>query len=237
MRTRIGTVVALIAVAAAGCGKGRDSQDAAVDGSGGGGAGSTGGAGRRRQRRWWWNRRPRRYHRRSRWRRGIGWCGWRRRGRGRPGGARWCGRHRRARRQRWRFWRRQRQCRTGRRRRIDLRQPRSAVLSRGRRRHVPERALRRPLRIADLRGAERREWRDTGGGAGGAGGGTAGAGGAQACGPNVCGPGTSCCNASCGICTASGGGCIQIACTGDGGIFGDAASCVASPAGDSVHGR
>ena len=44
MRTHLGTVV-LIALAA-GCGRGRSSQDAAPDGSGGGSAGMTGGAGR-----------------------------------------------------------------------------------------------------------------------------------------------------------------------------------------------
>jgi len=46
MRTRIGTTVVLIALAAAGCGKARDARDAADDGSGRGGAGSSGGAGR-----------------------------------------------------------------------------------------------------------------------------------------------------------------------------------------------
>jgi hypothetical protein len=46
MRTRVGITVVLIALAAASCGKARDSRDAAVDGSGGAGAGSTGGAGR-----------------------------------------------------------------------------------------------------------------------------------------------------------------------------------------------
>ena len=173
MLTRIGTIVALIAVAAAGCGKGRDSQDAASMEAGvgtpvrqealdvaGRAAGAvveppaTAPADRRAE---------------SVAARGMAgkvaraaWSGARA---ARPGkvvraaspGAAAGGR----------CWRRQRQCRPGRRRRIDLRQPRSAVLSRGRRRHMPERALRRPLRIADLRGADRREWRRRG--AGGAG--------------------------------------------------------------------
>lgn len=37
-------------------------------------------------------------------------------------------------------------------------------------------------------------------------------GGGEACGSTICGPGTSCCNASCGICTPPGVGCIAIAC-------------------------
>jgi len=32
------------------------------------------------------------------------------------------------------------------------------------------------------------------------------------CGPTVCGPGLVCCNASCGICTAPGDGCVDIVC-------------------------
>jgi hypothetical protein len=36
--------------------------------------------------------------------------------------------------------------------------------------------------------------------------------GTQQCGKNTCGEGTSCCNASCGICTQPGFFCIQIAC-------------------------
>jgi hypothetical protein len=34
----------------------------------------------------------------------------------------------------------------------------------------------------------------------------------EACGPTICGPGTQCCNASCGICTEPGIGCVDIAC-------------------------
>lgn len=34
----------------------------------------------------------------------------------------------------------------------------------------------------------------------------------EQCGANLCGPGLVCCNASCGICTAPDGACIQIAC-------------------------
>ncbi len=34
----------------------------------------------------------------------------------------------------------------------------------------------------------------------------------EACGNTVCAPGTECCNASCGLCVAPGGACIQLAC-------------------------
>ncbi len=42
-------------------------------------------------------------------------------------------------------------------------------------------------------------------------------GGGEWCGPVQCGAGTSCCNASCGICTAPGVGCVDIECSGDAG--------------------
>ena len=38
-------------------------------------------------------------------------------------------------------------------------------------------------------------------------------GGGEACGSNTCAAGQVCCNASCGICTAPGDACIQLACT------------------------
>jgi len=61
--------------------------------------------------------------------------------------------------------------------------------------------------------------------------GAGGTGGAVMCGANTCGAGQSCCNASCGICTATGGGCIQIECP-DGGLPIDASACMPFPAQD-----
>src|SRR2546423_832122 len=65
-------------------------------------------------------------------------------------------------------------------------------------------------------------------------------GGSTACGPTTCAAGTVCCNASCGICTPPGNGCIQIACVPDvtdpcatvrckAGTHCDAGACVADP--------
>ena len=44
------------------------------------------------------------------------------------------------------------------------------------------------------------------------------AGSLSACGPNVCAAGEYCCNESCGICAPEGGSCIEIGCSGDGGL-------------------
>ncbi len=71
--------------------------------------------------------------------------------------------------------------------------------------------------------------------AGAAGGTAGGGGGGQACGPSTCGGANPiCCNASCGICTATGVGCIQIACPADAGItLTDGGACYSVPARDA----
>lgn len=62
------------------------------------------------------------------------------------------------------------------------------------------------------------------GSGGTAGSGGSGAGGGEPCGPSVCGAGLTCCNSSCGICTAPGEGCITLACEDAGGGGGSSGS-------------
>lgn len=53
-----------------------------------------------------------------------------------------------------------------------------------------------------------------------------GPGGGEPCGPVTCGAGEVCCNASCGICTAPGEGCIALACVLDGGAADGGGGCI-----------
>jgi len=61
-----------------------------------------------------------------------------------------------------------------------------------------------------------------------------GPGGGEACGPVTCGEGLVCCNASCGVCTAPGEGCIAIDCEDAG--PGPCVSCAAPPPGCHYEG-